>query len=239
MLKYGYGGRILRINLTERRFKIEETDPQWIKPVIGGRAANKKRLFEELNLDCDPLSPEHLLIFGVGLLTGTLLIASVYFTVTAKSPLTGILGDSAAGGQFAAEIKGTGFDQVIITGKSDRLIYLMVTDSSVEFIDCAELAGKNIVHITEIIRDQQKNYSIQVAAIGLAGENLVLFSTIVSSGNRVNGRTGMGAVMGSKNLKALAIHGSISVEFADTLGFLEEARKIEQGILNHNEYQNR
>ena len=239
MLKYGYGGRILKIDLAERKFKIEKTDPQWIKSVIGGRAANTKRLFEKLKLDCDPLSHKNLLIFAVGPLTGSLLPASAYYTVTAKSPLTGILGDSAAGGQFAAEMKQTGFDQIIITGKSDRLIYLMVTDSGVEFIECPELAGKNIVQTTQIIRNQQKNYSVQVAAIGPAGENLVLFSTIVSSGNRVNGRTGMGAVMGSKNLKALAVHGSKSVEFADTLGFLEEVKKIEQDILNHNEYRKR
>jgi len=239
LLKYGYGGRILRIDLTERRFKIEKTDPQWIKSVIGGRAANTKRLFEELNPDCDPLSPDNLLIFGVGSLTGSLLPASAYYTVTAKSPLTGILGDSAAGGQFAAEMKLTGFDQIIITGKSDRLIYLMITDSGVEFIECPDLAGKNIIQTTELIRNLHKDYSIQVAAIGLAGEKLVHFSTIVSSGNRVNGRTGMGAVMGSKNLKALAVRGSKSVEFADTLGFLEEVKKIEQDIFAHNEYQKR
>jgi aldehyde:ferredoxin oxidoreductase len=239
MLKYGYGGRILRVDLSERRFKIEQTDPQWIKSVIGGRAANTKRLFEELNHECDPLSPENLLIFGIGPLTGSLLPASAYYTVTARSPLTGILGDSAAGGQFAAEMKLTGFDQIIITGKSNRLIYVMVTDSGVNFIECPDLAGKSIVPTTEIIRNEQKDYSVQVAAIGLAGENLVHYSTIVSSGNRVNGRTGMGAVMGSKNLKALAVRGSRSVEFADTLGFLEEVKKIEQDIFAHNEYQKR
>lgn len=239
MLKYGYGGRILRIDLSQKRFNIDQTDPKWFKPVIGGRAANTKRLFEELNIDCDPLSPENLLIFGIGPLTGSLLPASAYYTVTAKSPLTGILGDSAAGGQFAAEMKLTGFDQIIITGKSDRLIYLMVTDSGVEFIECADLAGKNIVQTTAIIRSQQQDYSIQVAAIGLAGENLVHYATIVSSGNRMNGRTGMGAVMGSKNLKALAVRGSKSVVLFDSLAFLEQVNKIEQDILAHNEYQKR
>jgi len=239
LLKYGYGGKILRIDLTNRRFKIEPLDPRWIKPLIGGRAANSKRLFEELNPDCDPLSPENLLIFGVGPLTGSLLTASAYYTVTAKSPLTGILGDSAAGGQFAAEMKLTGFDQIIITGKADRLIYLMITDAGVEFVDCPELARKNIIQTTEMIRRQQRNYSIQVAAIGVAGENLVHFATITSSGNRVNGRTGMGAVMGSKNVKAVAVAGSNTIEFADTLGLLGEVRKIEQAILKHNEYQQR
>ena len=239
MLKYGYGGRVLRIDLTEKKYFIEQLDKSWIKDVIGGRAANSKRLFEELEPDCDPLGPENLLIFSIGPLTGTLLPASAYLNVSAKSPLTGILGDSAAGGQFAAEMKQTGFDQIIIKGKSDSLIYLMITESGVEFINCPHLAGKTILESTKIIRKEKRDYSIHVAAIGLAGENKVLFSSIVSSGNRVNGRTGLGAVMGSKNVKALAVRGSKPVEIADTLTFMDEIKKINTVILNHNEYKKR
>ena len=239
MLKYGYGSRILRIDLTNRRFHIESLDPAWIKDVIGGRPANTKRLAEELDPTCDPLGPDNMLIFGLGPLTGSLLPASAYYTVTAKSPLTGILGDSAAGGQFAAEMKLTGFDQIIITGKADKLIYLMVTDSAVQFVECPQLSGQNIVSTTAAIRDEQHDYAIQVAAIGTAGEHVVHFATIVSSGNRVNGRTGMGAVMGSKNVKALALRGGRPLHVADTLGFLDEVKKIEQNILQHNEYQKR
>ena len=182
---------------------------------------------------------DNILIYGIGPLTGSLLPASAYYTVTAKSPLTGILGDSAAGGQFAAEMKLTGFDQIIITGKADGLLYLMVTESGVEFVECPQLKGKTIIETTEAIRKQNKDYSIQVAAIGPAGENLVLFSSIVSSGNRVNGRAGMGAVMGSKNLKALAVRGKLSLEVADPLAFLKEVEKIEKAISNHSEYQKR
>ncbi|MFQ6110077.1 MAG: aldehyde ferredoxin oxidoreductase family protein [Candidatus Aminicenantales bacterium] len=239
MLKFGYGGRILRIDLTRKKFKIEPLESSWIKPVIGGRAANTKRLFEELNPDCDPLGPDNILIFGVGPLTGSLLTASAYYTVTAKSPLTGILGDSAAGGHFGAEMKLTGFDQIIIKGRAKNLLYLLVTDSGVEFVDCPELAGKKIIQTTEAIRKEQGDFAIQVAAIGPAGENLVSFAAIVSSGNRVNGRTGMGAVMGSKNLKALAVRGSHPVELADPLAFLAENRKIDQDILGHPEYKKR
>lgn len=239
MLKYGYGGRILRIDLSEQRYRIVELEPSWVKPVIGGRAANSKRLFEELDPDCDPLGPQNILIFGIGPLTGSLLPSSAYYTVSAKSPLTGILGDSAAGGQFAAEMKLTGFDQIIITGKADNLLYLMVSESGVEFVDCPELAGKSIIQTTEAIRRERKDYSVQVAVIGPAGENLVHFATIVSSGNRVNGRTGMGAVMGSKNIKALAVRGSLSLEVAEPLDFLSEVRKIEKDILDHNEYRRR
>jgi aldehyde:ferredoxin oxidoreductase len=236
MLKHGYGGRILRIDLTEQRFQIESLDQAWIRPVIGGRAANTKRLFEELDTDCDPLGPDNILLFGIGPLTGSLLPASAYYTVSAKSPLTGILGDSAAGGQFAAEMKLTGFDQIIITGQAESLLYLLVTESGVEFVNCPEYAGKTVVETTYEIREKRKDYSIQVATIGPAGENLVHFAAIVSSGNRVNGRTGMGAVMGSKNIKALAVKGSRSLEVADTLAFLSEVQKIEKDIINHKEY---
>jgi len=239
MLEYGYGGKILRIDLTGRTFEVEPLDSSWIKPVIGGRAANSKRLFEELDINCDPLGPDNILIFGVGPLTGSFLTASAYYTVTAKSPLTGILGDSAAGGQFGAEMKLTGFDQIIITGKADNLIYLLVIDDGIKFVDCPEYKGKKIVETTKDIREKQGDVAIQVAAIGPAGENCVAFATIVSSGNRVNGRTGMGAVMGSKNLKALAVRGSKPVEFADPLAFLAENRKIDREILEHTEYKKR
>jgi aldehyde:ferredoxin oxidoreductase len=239
MLKYGYGGRILRVDLTQRRYSIEDLSPSWVRPVIGGRAANTKRLYEELDPGCDPLGPDNILIFGIGPLTGSLLTASAYFTVTSKSPLTEILGDSAAGGQFAAEMKLTGFDQVIISGKADKLVYLLITESGVEFVDCPEYKGMIITETTDAIRRERKDYSIQVAAIGPAGENLVLFSSIVSSGNRVNGRSGMGAVMGSKNLKAVAVRGSLSLDVADPLAFLSEVEKIDQAILSHDEYRKR
>ncbi|MFC1514003.1 aldehyde ferredoxin oxidoreductase family protein, partial [candidate division KSB1 bacterium] len=207
-----------------------------IKNVIGGRAANSKRLFQELNHKCDPLGPDNLLIFGVGPLTGSYLPASAYFTVTAKSPLTGILGDSAAGGQFAPEMKLTGFDQIIIIGKADKLLYLMITENGADFVECPELKGKIVVESTAMIRNAQRDHSIQVAAIGPAGENKVLYSTIVSSGNRVNGRTGMGAVMGSKNLKAICVRGGKPLEVAEPIKFMEQVKDIEDAIMRHNEY---
>ena len=239
MSRFGYGGKILRVDLSNERFKVETISSAWLKSVIGGRAANTKRLFEELNPECDSLGSDNVLIFGVGPLTGSLLPASAYYTVTAKSPMTGILGDSAAGGQFAAEMKLTGFDQIIITGKASTLTYLLVTDTDLQFVRCSELEGKTIVETTAAIRKSQRDHSIEVAAIGPAGENLVLYSTVVSSGNRVNGRTGMGAVMGSKNLKALAVRGHGVVEFADPLALMNETEKIRKAILAHNEYEKR
>ncbi|MCJ7681831.1 MAG: aldehyde:ferredoxin oxidoreductase, partial [Candidatus Aminicenantes bacterium] len=239
MLEYGYGGRVLRVDLSNRTWRSEETDPDWIKPVIGGRAANSRRLDEELSPDCDPLGPDNLLLFSVGPLTGSLLPASAYFTVSAKSPLTGILGDSAAGGQFGAEMKLTGFDQIVISGCSESWIYLLVTNEGVRFVECPELQGKNILDTTSAVRRGNSDPSLQVAAIGPAGENRVLFACIVSSGNRVNGRTGMGAVMGSKRLKAVAVGGNRPVLLHDTLRFLEETRRLERKILEHPEYKKR
>ena len=236
---YGYGGRVLRIDLSARQYSIENLDKSWFKNVIGGRAANSKRLYEELDYNCDPLGPENLLIFGIGPLTGTILPASAYFTVSAKSPLTGILGDSAAGGQFAAEMKLTGFDQVIIKGKSEKPVYLLVSDEGVEFVECSHLWGKKVGPTTDLIRQEQRDASIQAAVIGPAGENRVLFSAIVSSGNRVCGRTGMGAVMGAKNLKALAVRGKRSVQIADPLNFLKETKAVTAAIRGSSEYDKR
>ncbi len=232
-------GRLLRIDLMNRSFQIEALDTSWLKPVIGGRAANTKRLEEEIDPGCDPLGPSNLLIFGVGPLTGSLLPASAYFTLTAKSPLTGILGDSAAGGQYAAEMKATGFDQIVISGAADSLLYLLVTEDGVRFIDCPELAGKTVLETTSAVRRAHRDPAIEVAAIGSAGENKVLYAAVVSSGNRVNGRTGMGAVMGSKKLKALAVRGSRPFEIRNPLAFLAESRKIEAAILGHREYRKR
>ena len=239
MLDYGYGGKVLRIDLSRRDYEIEELNKSWIKNVIGGRAANTKRMIEEMDPGCDPLGSENILIFGTGPLTGTLLPASSYYTVSARSPLTGILGDSAAGGQFAAEMKLTGFDQIIIRGKSENLIYLLINDSGVEFVACPHLRGKTIIETTESIRKERRDNSIQVAAIGPAGENMVRFASIVSSGNRVNGRTGMGAVMGSKGVKALAVKGTTSIQISDPLTFASEVNKIRASILNHSEYEKR
>jgi aldehyde:ferredoxin oxidoreductase len=239
LTKYGYGGRILRIDLSTERFKIEKSKTSWFRTVIGGRAANTKRLFEELDANCDPLGPENIIIFGVGPLTGSLLPASAYYTVTAKSPMTGILGDSAAGGQFASEMKLTGFDQIIITGKAETLTYLLVNNIGVDFVKCEDLTGKTIIETTSAIRKSHRDHSIEVAAIGPAGENLVLFATIVSSGNRVNGRTGMGAVMGSKNLKALGVRGLGAVEVAEPIAFLSEVQRMRDAIAAHNEYDKR
>jgi aldehyde:ferredoxin oxidoreductase len=127
-MPYGYGGRVLRVDLTTGKIGWEKTDPQFMLKVIGGRGLNSRRLSLELKRDVDSLSPENLLLIGVGPLTGTLLTGSAYFTVSGKSPLTGILGDSAAGGHFGPELKQAGYDQIIITGRCEQPSYLLIAD---------------------------------------------------------------------------------------------------------------
>jgi aldehyde:ferredoxin oxidoreductase len=234
MVDHGYGGRVLRVDLTTRVVQTEALDGRWIRDAVGGRAANTKRLVDELDPACDPLGPDNLLVFGIGPLTGTLLPASAYFTVSARSPLTGILGDSAAGGQFAAEMKLTGFDQIVVTGRADGPVYLLVGEQGAEIVDCPELTGRTIVEVTDRIRRTHRDHGIQVAAIGEAGENRVRFAAIVSSGNRVNGRTGMGAVMGAKLLKAVAVRGDRPVSVADPLAFLERTDAVRRAIRGYN-----
>lgn len=236
---YGYGGKILRVDLTTGIVKTEKLDRDFVLQTIGGRGMNSRRLDLELKKDVDPLSPENLLILGVGPLTGSYLTASAYFTFTAKSPLTGILGDSSAGGHFGPELKQAGYDQVIISGRSKRPCYLLITEDKVEIRDASNLWGRDIWETTSTLRKKLGDPSVQIAAIGPAGENLIKYATIACNNSRMCGRTGMGCVMGSKNLKAMAVKGTGPVMLADTLKFLDLCKEMDQKILSHPEFEKR
>ncbi len=233
---YGYGGTILRIDLETGRYTREKADPAYLLKVIGGRGLNSTRLYEELKRDIDPLSPENMLMLAVGPLTGTLLPASAYTTITGKSPLTGILGDSAAGGHFGTELKLAGVDQVIITGRSKHPCYLLITNDNVMVRDATHLWGHDIWETTEAIRRELGDNATQIAAIGPAGENLVKFATVACNHSRMFGRTGMGCLFGSKNLKAIAVRGKGRLQVYDTLRFAELSKELETSILAHPEY---
>ncbi|MGD8292866.1 MAG: aldehyde ferredoxin oxidoreductase family protein [Desulfobacterales bacterium] len=235
----GYGGHILRVDLTAGTSRREKTDPAYMLNVIGGRGLNSTRLFEELERDCDPLSPENMLLIGVGPLTGTLLSASAFMTISGKSPLTGILGDSAAGGFFGAELKQAGYDQVVMTGRSERPCYLLIADDHVEIKDASHLWGQDIWQSTATIRNDLNDNAVQVAAIGPAGENLVKYATVACNNSRMCGRTGMGCLFGSKNLKAVAVRGRGRVTVSDSLGFLNLCQELDQKIISHPEYEKR
>ncbi len=236
---HGYGGHILRVDLTSGRIRREKTDPAYMLDVIGGRGLNSTRLYEELKRDIDPLSPENMLLIGVGPLTGTLMAASAFMTISGKSPMTGILGDSAAGGHFGAEIKQAGYDQIVMTGRSAEPCYLYIADDHVEIRDASHLWGRDIWQTTSAIRRELNDNAVQVAAIGPAGENLVKFATVACNNSRMCGRTGMGCLFGAKHLKAVAVRGRRRLTLADPPCFLELCRELDQRIINHPEYEKR
>ncbi len=236
---YGYGGHILRVDLSRGSTVREKSDPAYMRKAIGGRGLNSWRLHDELPRRVDPLSPENMLLIGVGPLTGSLLSSSAYMTISGKSPLTGILGDSAAGGFFGPELKQAGYDQVVITGRSETPCYLAIADDRVEIRDASHLWGTDLWQASSAIRKELGDNAFQVAAIGPAGENLVKFATVACNNGRMCGRTGMGCLFGSKNLKAVAVRGTNPVTMADTLEFLNLCRELDRRILEHPEWRKR
>ena len=236
---HGYGGHILRVDLTSGQVRREKSDPDYMLDVIGGRGLNSTRLYDELKRGIDPLSPENLLLIGVGPLTGTLMAASAFMTISGKSPMTGILGDSAAGGHFGAEIKQAGYDQLVVSGRCQKPGYLFIADDHIEIRDASHLWGQDIWQTTAAIRRELKDNAVQVAAIGPAGENLVKYATVACNNSRMCGRTGMGCLFGSKNLKAVAVRGRGRLTVADPPGFLELCHELDQRIMIHPEYEKR
>lgn len=236
---HGYGGRILRVDLTSGTIRRDKTDPGEVLRAVGGRGLNSWRLHDELKRDVDPLSPENMLLIGVGPLTGSLLSTSAYTTISGKSPLTGILGDSAAGGHFGPELKAAGYDQVIITGRSAKPCYLLIADDRVEIREGQHLWGRDIYETSKTLRAELKDNAFQIAAIGPAGENLVKFATVACNNTRVCGRTGMGCLFGSKNLKAVAVRGTGCVSVADPEAYSIVCRELDRRIMAHPEYARR
>lgn len=236
---HGYGGHILRIDLSSGKIQRELTDPDYMLNSIGGRGLNSSRLFDELKRDADPLGPENMLLIGVGPLTGTLLSSSAYMTISGKSPLTGILGDSAAGGFFGVELKQAGYDQLVMTGRSEKPCYLYIADDHIEIRDASHLWGRDIWETTAAIRQELGDNAVQIAAIGPAGENLVKFATVACNNARMCGRTGMGCLFGSKQLKAVAVRGTGKISMADPDEYQKLCRILDDSIVIHPEYKSR
>ena len=230
---HGYTGKSLRVNLTNARVTIEQYDKELLQSCIGGRGLNSVRLLDETEAGMDPLSPEAPIYFGVGPLTGTGLPASARFTITAKSPLTGIFGDSNAGGHWASELKFAGFDQIVVTGRSDTPVMLFVDSGVVTIADASGLWGLGIRETTRRVKEELEAPDAQVLTIGPAGENGVKYACVAANLTRVCGRCGMGAVMGSKNLKAIALRGRGTVTVAQPKEFDRLCRRIEKQIEAH------
>jgi aldehyde:ferredoxin oxidoreductase len=204
---YGYVGRVLRVNLTTREVRVLELEKGLARAYLGGRGLNIVRLYYEVPPSTNPLSPENKLFFGVGPIVGTGFPLGARLNVSAKSPQTGILGDSNVGGHFAPELKYAGFDQVVIEGRSDRPIYLYIQNGVVEFRDASGLWGMKVKEAFEAIRREVGDHRVQIAVVGPAAENLVVFSGIFFNRSRPAARTGLGTVMASKGLKAVVVRG--------------------------------
>ncbi|MCL4459993.1 MAG: aldehyde ferredoxin oxidoreductase family protein [Chloroflexi bacterium] len=221
-MPYGYNGRILRVDLTERQVGIEENDEHFYRTYMGGSALGAYYLLKEMRPGCDAFSPLNILVLACSVVTGAPVSGLSRFSVTAKSPLTDAIGDSQAGGYWPAELKFAGFDAIVIKGRASSPVYLWIDDGQVEIRDAGHFWGKTTGETQILVRREVGDGDVQVACIGPAGEKLVRFASIVSGLNHVAGRTGMGAVMGSKNLKAVAVRGRKKVEVFDA----ETVRKI-------------
>ena len=204
---YGNTGKILEINLTSQKTSITTPKEELYRKFVGGSGLAAAILFERLSADLDPLSPENPLGFFAGPLVGTKAPNCGRHVVCAKSPATNIWGEANSGGKFGAYMKFLGYDAIIITGKATKPIYITIIDDKIEFHDAKDLWGKGSFEVGDILQEKHGHIS-SYATIGQAGENLSTVAALMNDGDRAAGRTGLGAVMGSKNLKAIALRSS-------------------------------
>jgi aldehyde:ferredoxin oxidoreductase len=214
-MTHGYHGKILHIDLTKGKFHVEEPDQAFYRKYLGGSALAMHYLLKDMPAKADPLGPDNILVLALSVVTGAGISGQSRMTAAAKSPLTGTIGDSQGGGFFPAELKFAGFDALVIKGKSPKPVYIWIKDGTYELRDASHLWGSITGEAEAAIREELGDEKIEVLQIGPAGEKAVLFSGIISNSNRAAGRTGMGAVMGSKNLKAVAVRGKNRPSIAD------------------------
>jgi aldehyde:ferredoxin oxidoreductase len=214
MAYYGWKGKILMVDLSSGKISQQPLSEELAYGYIGGRGIGSRFLWEHTGPEIDPLGPENVLIVGTGPVTGTLVPTSNRFTVTSKAPLTGILGDANAGGFFGPELKYAGFDEIVVKGISEKPVYLYICDDRIEIRNAKQLWGRNTHETERMIRSELGDPEVRVLSIGQAGENLVKIAGIVT-GDNIAARCGLGAVMGSKKLKSIAVKGSRSIPIAD------------------------
>lgn len=223
-MPHGYHGRILHVDLTQGRLEIEQPEADFYRSYVGGSALGMYYLLREAPRGVDPLSPENVLVLALSVLTGAPISGQSRMTAVAKSPLTGAAGDAQCGGFFPAQLKFAGFDAIVIRGRAPRPVYLWVHDGQAEIRPAEHLWGKVTGDVQARIRAELQDTKIEVAQCGPAGERGVRFASIINMANRANGRTGMGAVMGSKHLKAVAVRGSKKPSLADRHGLIKLAK---------------
>ncbi len=228
----GWHGKLLRVNLTAGTCEIEALNEEWAKDYIGGRGLATKYFVEEVAADVDPFSADNKLIMATGPLTGTYGAANGRYMVITKSPLTGTIASSNSGGYFPSELRYAGFDMIIFEGKSEHPVYLQVYNDTVQLVGAVHLWGKPTNEVEDAILAEFHG-DAKVACIGKAGEELSLTANIINDKHRAAGRSGVGAVMGSKNLKAVAVRGTGGVKVADPQAYREAAIEA-YGMLKEN-----
>ncbi len=218
---FGYNGKIVYINLSENKVEVKDLDPKIAEEYIGGANLSAKLTYDLLSdqdyetLKLNPFDPINPLIFSTGPLTGTATPSSGRYCVTGISPLTGIWGESTSGGFFPVVLRRCGYDAVVITGEAAEPTYLFINDTNVEFKNASSIWGKNTRETTDLIKKELNDDKVRIACIGKGGENLVKYAAVINDEGRAAGRCGLGAIMGSKKLKALVINGRQKIEYAN------------------------
>jgi len=225
-MPYGYNGKILRVDLTNHKIEIEEPDELIYRRYLGGAGLGAYYLMKELKSGVDPLGPDNIMVFASSVIVGTGASGANRVCICAKSPLTEGWGATEASGWWSPELKSAGFDAIIVKGKAENPVYLWVHDGEAEIRDASSLWGQGTMEAQNMIRDELGDKRIRVAGIGPGGENLVRYACVINETKHACGRTGMGAVMGSKNLKAIACRGKKRMELADPEKVKEIIREV-------------
>ena len=227
---YAWAGTILKVDLTSRVIEKEPLSKDFAQKYLGSSGFNAAKFLELVKPEVDALSPENVFMIGLGPLSGTAFPGSSRVTIAAKSPLTDLYGDSNIGEHFGTEVKLAGYDQILVFGRSEQPVYLWINNDEVEIRDASQLWGKSTWDTATMIRDELGDPDIQVACIGQAGENLVRFACVIVPTKAAAGRGGLGAVMGSKNLKAVAVRGSKGIAVAKPEEFMQVCKETRTRI---------
>jgi aldehyde:ferredoxin oxidoreductase len=229
-MAFGYQGKILHVDLTTGALEVEEPEPAFYRTYMGGSAMGAYYLLRDTPAGADPLGPENTLSLMVGPMTGAPISGQSRVAAVAKSPVSGLADESAAGGFWPAELKFAGFDGIVIHGKANTPVYLWIHDGEAELRDAAHLMGKFTADVEDTLREDLDDPRIHVLQCGPAAERGVRYGALVNNANRVNGRGGMGTVMASKNLKAVAVRGKAKVELADRDALMSLAKWGAQNV---------
>ena len=221
-------GKILRVDLSAGTCTSEPLNMQWANDYMGQRGLATKYLVEETDPTVDPFSPDNKMIFATGPLTGTIAPTSGRWSVVCKGPLTGAIACSNSGGFFGAELKNAGWDMVIFVFMSASPVYLDMTNDQAELKDASDLWGKSVWETETALRERRGDPDVRVASIGLAGESGVLYAAVVNDMDRAAGRSGVGAVMGSKNLKAVVVRGTVGVKVNDPMAMMKTSNAAKE-----------